>query len=302
MASDRRNRGALLRAQAALSLLEEVVVGRASVTSASSLQSTPATPATPPPLPPGPAPRHVASSGGLRRRFPLALAVGLGGLMLGASVLVFMGVDPGGGEPRRVDLEDGSVVTLQDGADIHAELGEDMRSIELHAGQARFDVAPDPARPFVVRAGAISAQATGTVYSVVRVGETGATVSVEEGGVLVWAAGGREHAVLLRAGGRLTLEPGSLGDAQVPAAGPAMLSLDNQTIDAAARRFNHLNSTRIVIDDPQVGTTRIVGLFKAADPRAFARAAAAVAGGCAVERGQDIVIESGPCPAATRGH
>ena len=70
--------------------------------------------------------------------------------------------------------------------------------------------------PFVVQAGDVYAQATGTVYSVNRVDRTGGRVKVTEGSVLVWAQDERDQAVLLRAGGELTLKPAPRPDEAQP--------------------------------------------------------------------------------------
>ncbi|MFN6936218.1 MAG: hypothetical protein ACK4NZ_13840, partial [Tsuneonella sp.] len=147
----------------------------------------------------------------------------------------------------------------------------------------------------------VYAQATGTVYSVRRVGATGGAVRVDEGSVLVWGRDERDQAVLLHAGGALMLEPGTGHADRVEAARPApppppppelaQISLDNVTIEAAARRFNRINRTQIVITDPAVGQTRIVGLFRANDPERFADAAAAVAGATVEVNGDKIEIK-----------
>ncbi len=92
-------------------------------------------------------------------------------------------------------LRDGSVVTLADGAKIDFALSDRDRKITLLSGAATFKVAKDSSRPFVVRSGDVYAQATGTEYSVRRLGDTGGAVHVKEGSVLVWARDDREQAV-----------------------------------------------------------------------------------------------------------
>jgi transmembrane sensor len=179
------------------------------------------------------------------------------------------------------------VATLGEGAKLEFAMRDGVRKVRLLRGEALFHVAKDRAHPFVIQSGDVYAQATGTVYSVRRVGETGGAVRVQEGSVLVWGRDDREQAVLLHAGGALTLEPGlprpDTDVARVVRPSPpppalAQIALDDVTIAAAAERFNRINRTRIVVD-PAVGQIRIVGLFRANDPERFAQAAAAVAGG-----------------------
>jgi len=188
-------------------------------------------------------------------------------------------------------LRDGSVVTLTEGAQIDFALSDRDRKITLLSGAATFKVAKDPRRPFVVRSGDVYAQATGTEYSVRRLGDTGGAVHVDEGSVLVWARDDREQAVLLHAGGELTLDPGP-GNVAPPLPAPAIaqISLDNVTIASAVARFNKVNRTRIVIEDAGIGAIRIVGLFSAHDPDQFAQAAAIVAGARVIHRQDEIVL------------
>jgi transmembrane sensor len=195
-------------------------------------------------------------------------------------------------------LEDGSVATLQPGARIAFARADGMRKVTLLRGQASFQVAKDKAHPFVVRSGAVYAQATGTVYSVTRVGDTGGAVHVTEGSVLVWARDERDQAVLLYAGGRLTLDPGPQPRAsRVAVARPlpppdlAQFSFDDVSIRSAVARFNRVNSTKIVLASAAIGETRIVGLFSANDPEQFAQAAAALSGGVVEHKGDAIVIK-----------
>lgn len=191
-----------------------------------------------------------------------------------------------------LDLADGSSIALGDGAEVTVQMTDHARTVTLESSQAVFNVAKDAERPFVVRSGEVFAQALGTVYSVTRVGDRGALVSVTEGRVLVWADGKADRAVALVAGDQLTLDP----DAPTPQAqGSGKISLDNESIRSAAERFNRVNRTRIVVEDPAVGDVRIVGLFQADDPEQFAQAAALIAGARVVhEDGRIILRAQGP--------
>ncbi|WP_336961389.1 FecR family protein [Sphingobium aquiterrae] len=198
-----------------------------------------------------------------------------------------------------VTLKDGSIATLRHEAKIEVMLSGDFRRITLLNGEATFKVAKDKARPFVVRSGNVYAQATGTVYSVSRVGLTGGTVKVTEGSVLVWSRDERDQAVLLHAGDAVTLDlgpiqpPASKAMASPPLPPPelAQISLDNVPIKSAVVRFNRVNSTKIMIADPAIGDTRIVGLFGANDVEQFAQAAAILSGGKIEHEKGRIVIK-----------
>lgn len=233
------------------------------------------------------------------------LVAGGGALAASITIMIAFGMQENPELPvtnpnNRVEiLKDGSIATLSHDARIEVAYSPEHRRITLLSGRATFKVAKDKAHPFVVRSGDIYAQATGTVYSVGRVGQTGGAVNVTEGSVLVWAREEREQAVLLHAGGSLTLNPGarprpepSATEAQhLPPPDLAQIWLDDEPISAAVTRFNRINSTKIVIADPEIGDTKIIGLYRAHDPERFARAAAAISGAIAEHENGQIVIK-----------
>lgn len=293
LAADRRHRGAYTRARAVLLAMEEAVIGArpTATTTAPVLVKDDVAPIN---LrrPPRPRPRRMFVGAGLAASFGALIVVG---------TLVAPHSDrPGLAAEHMVKLQDGSVATLQRGARIDVVLSEDARRVTLLSGNATFRVAKDQARPFVVRSGEVYAQATGTVYSVARAGLRGGTVKVTEGSVLVWPRDQREQAILLRAGGSLTLDPAlrtpprlhtmkALSNSPAAPAASAQIALNDTPIRVAVARFNRINSTKIVLADPAIGDIRIVGLFKEDDPDEFARMAAAVSGG-EVQYGQRSIV------------
>src|SRR5262249_12215346 len=66
------------------------------------------------------------------------------------------------GERRGITLVDGSRISLDAASRLTVRYTEALRRLELERGQARFDVARDAARPFVVGARGRSVVATGT--------------------------------------------------------------------------------------------------------------------------------------------
>lgn len=290
--ADGRHRGAYLRARAGLHALERAVLDprRAAVPVRAGV-------------------RWAAPS----RRWTARIAAGAGALAACvAGALLLVDADPSRpavrapiaaapvaqAAPRRQDLGDGSVAWVSPGGQIRVQMLADSRRITLLRGEARFVVAPDHRRPFVVQSGRAFAQATGTIYTVARAGAQGGAVSVQRGSVLVWAGDERDQAVLLHAGDRMTLEPhpaaaSSPAPAPLPSPALAQFAFDNVPIATAVRRFNRVNHVRIRVDDPAIGAATVVGLFRANEPERFAAAAAAVAGGCVTHRGETIVI--GPC-------
>lgn len=313
LAVDPRHRGAFARVRAALHVMEEAVVE--------------ARPAAPSPMP---APAisssdndngdHDAAGGRadvahahapLRKGFfrwggrtvavGAALAASVAALaVVGVPVMAPFRSGELAADEKVVMLQDGSVATLRHNGKLEVELSANFRRVILLSGEATFQVAKDKARPFVVRSGDVYAQATGTVYSVSRVGQTGGRVAVARGSVLVWSRDERDQAVLLHAGDAVTLDLGQPQPAasrtaaavSLPPPDLAQISLDNVPIKSAVIRFNRVNSTKIVIADPAIGETRIVGLFGANDVEQFAQAAAVLSGGRIERAGRVIVIKS----------
>lgn len=88
------------------------------------------------------------------------------------------------GENRTVSLADGSRVTLGGNSELEVEFSERARHVELSRGEALFEVAKDPSRPFKVEAGDATVVAVGTQFNVRR-GSDRVVVAVIEGRVVV---------------------------------------------------------------------------------------------------------------------
>jgi transmembrane sensor len=88
------------------------------------------------------------------------------------------------GEQRVIALSDGSKVQLDSATELSIDYSSHERNLALARGQARFDVAHDAARPFVVAAGAKKVVATGTAFNVDVMGSR-VLVTLIEGDVLV---------------------------------------------------------------------------------------------------------------------
>lgn len=185
------------------------------------------------------------------------------------------------GEVRRIPLQDGSTVTLNSDSVVVVDLDRHQRNVVLERGEALFDVAKDPQRPFVVHAGSGQVTAVGTSFSVQRVRGDQLRVLVREGVVKVAEA--RSAPVRVVANSAAIARPGAAIDvAPMPEAElrrrlvwrDGMIAFDGDTLAQAAAEFARYSDTRILIDDPQVAGRRVVGLYSATDPAGFARAVA----------------------------
>jgi transmembrane sensor len=90
----------------------------------------------------------------------------------------------GVGEQRVVRLDDGTRLSLNSGTHVRITYSDSERRVELARGEAYFEVAHNPARPFIVTAGNHQVIAIGTTF-VVRYETAQTAVTLLEGRVAV---------------------------------------------------------------------------------------------------------------------
>lgn len=184
------------------------------------------------------------------------------------------------GARRTLALPDGSRVELNTATVVRADLDAARREIWLDRGEAYFEVAHAPERPFVVHAGSRTITVLGTKFSVRRDGER-VSVAVVEGRVRIepTGPGGGERSATI-AGGDLAIAQGpstlvAANSAERVESGLAwrrgVLTFDHATLAEAAAEFNRYNVRQIVIGDPETAGIRIGGTFEADNVDAFVR-------------------------------
>jgi transmembrane sensor len=189
------------------------------------------------------------------------------------------------GELRTINLSDGSRVSLNTGTRVVVDYRRGERRVRLEQGEAFFEVAKNPERPFLVTAGDETVRALGTAFLVKRSGEDVA-VTLVEGKVEVRAQGARKvlSKAVLTPGQRLTVqhENGLAYDRPAIEAVTAWRRgeavFDNATLLSAAAELNRYGMNRVVVADPEVGSLRISGVFSTRDPAEFAAVASQVHG------------------------
>jgi transmembrane sensor len=210
------------------------------------------------------------------------------------------------GEIRQVPLNDGSRVTLDTASRIDVEYEAQARIVRLESGEALFEVAKDPKRPFVVRAGNIRVRAVGTAFLVRRRSDDDVDVTVTKGTVDVWYEARRpEAAVRLKAGaatslrGKTIAPPQDLTALQLERAidwKSGVVDLNGRTLGEAAAEINRYNRRSVEIPDPRLAAQTLVGNVSTSDPVAFAEAAAAMFDARVRNEGDRIILESLPVP------
>lgn len=212
----------------------------------------------------------------------VVLAIGAGVYLATSGMFPFNGYRTEVGALQAVPLEDGSRVTLNTDSALRVSLGKDERRIELQKGEAYFEVAKDPSRPFVVAAGDRRVVAVGTKFSVRR-DPNGVQVIVTEGTVRIEqedrAGSAGADAVLLSAGTIARSQDSSVLVERKPLEQAEQrlswrtgtLTFRETSLADAAAEFNRYNDRKIVIRDPAVAGIRIGGVFGITQLEAFAR-------------------------------
>lgn len=199
----------------------------------------------------------------------LALAASLAAVAgLGAYALAPVGLladhRTAAGEQRTVTLKDGSSLLLNTASAVSVEFDAARRRITLHGGEVYLEVAKDPARPFVVEAGAGRIEVLGTAFAVRRSGED-TRVIVTENRVTVSAPGGRPTVVM--AGQEVRVTAAGLGAVEPSDAGAALawrrgrLVFDTQLLGEVLSELERYRKGRIVIVDSGLAELPVTGSF-----------------------------------------
>lgn len=216
-------------------------------------------------------PRRIAAAAAV-------LAVIVVGAVIAGSRFAGSTYGTGVGERRHVELADGSSIDLDTDSKVRVRLDASKRSITLERGQALFDVAHDPTRPFVVAAGQTRVEALGTRFDVRR-GARDVRVTLINGKVAV-----QDASPLSR--GEWTLAPGQQITTGGKAAAPVAVDANAVTswttgrlifrrlpLAAAIDEANRYSRRKIILDaDSEIAATPVNGVFDAGDTDALAAA------------------------------
>jgi transmembrane sensor len=213
------------------------------------------------------------------------------------------------GERQTAVLADGSTISLDADSRVDVLFNNQRRELILVRGRAKFDVARDALRPFTVDADGQTIVATGTAFSVEKVGGD-VQVLLYHGSVSVIdrapiapgrPAGLRE--TILSAGEAVTLS--SRQDvASVPEVRPfpvgtsigwekGALAFDDEPLAVAVERMNRYSDHVVVPANEEVGALRVTGVFRAGDTAAFVEGVTALHGLRPVESGRQITLVKG---------
>ena len=190
------------------------------------------------------------------------------------------------GERNSIPLSDGSLMELNTSTTARVAFTETRREVVLLRGQAAFNVATEPDRPFVVLAGDRRITAIGTEFEV-RVEDDDVAVTLLEGRVEVAQLRAPEsgpgrvesvETVSLEPGQRLSVRDGLTEHVEADALERAMswregwLRFENDTLHDVIIEINRYSHRQFRLESPDLGELRVSGSFRAGSVESFASA------------------------------
>lgn len=199
-------------------------------------------------------------------------------------------------ELRQVTLDDGTLVHLSANSAIDVAYAPGQRLVRLLAGEAFFEVTPNPLRPFVVDAGEVDATVLGTAFDM-RLMAQGAVVAVEHGRVAVsHPASGTSTGHPLQAGDWAevsrsgTVARGRMAPEQVAAWRQGKLVVDEAAVGDVIDQLRRYYPGTIVVMAPGLSSRHVTGVYRLDDPESAVRAIAEAHGAIARQIGPGLVI------------
>ncbi len=175
----------------------------------------------------------------------------------------------GTGEVKTVTLEDGSRIQLNADTAIAKNYAGGRRYLTLLKGEAWFEVASDPSRPFAVAAAGGETTAFGTSFDIATVNAR-TEVTVTEHRVMVAAAG---QTVAVEAGQQTAYGPGvspmaphSVDAESETAWRRGFLIFQDRPLGDVIAAIGHYHHGFCLIIDPSIRSRRVTGVFRTAEP------------------------------------
>lgn len=176
------------------------------------------------------------------------------------------------GEQKPVTLDDGSRIILNTQSALAVDFSGNQRRVQLLKGEAWFDVVSDATRPFIVETEKGSVEVTGTQFNV-RLQESGALVSLDEGEVQLRTLGSdQQNIVVLEPGqqARLSLlgisNPQPFDPTVVKAWQRGQFVFYKAPLSEVVMTLNRYRSGQIFITDDQLNNLKVSGVFSTENP------------------------------------
>jgi transmembrane sensor len=223
------------------------------------------------------------------------------------------------GEQRTVPLDDGSRIALNSNSKVKIEFTAERRTVRLLRGEAFFEVAHNQERPFVVIAGDNQVTAVGTAFEV-RYEPDHIDVTLVEGKVNVTSAVeplelpasisssktglGRlsSSGYAMTAGERLRVAKGGPAKIDAPRVDAVTawrrgeVMLDDTPLTDAVAEMNRYSKSALVIDESNIATLHVSGIYHTGDSEGFAQTVANLYGLKVTQEGGQIHLRTATRP------
>lgn len=187
------------------------------------------------------------------------------------------------GERSTFTMKDDSVVTLNTDSKIRVRYSQSTRMIDLVRGEAFFEVAKNPDRPFEVNAGTAKVTALGTAFNIYRK-KRGADITVTEGVIRVTElgdTGNRAPAIevlhvneYIRATDSGLEATDSVDTTSLIAWQSGKLIAKEMTVRDLVEQLARYQKTRILLSDGDIAAMTISGVFELDQPQSMMNALA----------------------------
>jgi transmembrane sensor len=184
----------------------------------------------------------------------------------------------GTGEQREISLEDGSRVLLNTNSALSVAFEDNRRIVELQYGQARFTVAKDSNRPFIVTSHGLATKALGTVFDIYDPENGNLDITVQEHAVAVTLADSangqaQQTPVVVQEGQQLSYQDGkelmqpAMADLNTLTAWQQQkLLISDRPLSELITQLNRYRNGRIYLGDAELANTRVSGVFSLQNP------------------------------------
>ncbi len=185
-------------------------------------------------------------------------------------------------------LDDGSEIEINRGAEVKEAYTPSERRVFLIKGEANFDVAKDPDRPFIVNVAGVDIRAVGTRFSV-NLAKDGVDVIVTEGRVQVkpslpklaselplpeaFLAFGQRAKVTLNQES-MEVSVSTIGAAEIEEVHrwqPRLLDYDQILLGEIVKEFNRSNPIQVALSDPSLENISLSSSFWSDNVEGFVR-------------------------------
>ena len=209
----------------------------------------------------------------------------MGGLLLfvvrGASP-AYAEVSNSGRAVRTVRLADGTIVALDRNTSLSVLITQGSRRIRFQSGRARFDVANDPATPFVVELRGGTVRSTGSEFDLVADADGMRVIALRGTASLSSSDAPQASDIGLVAGQAMRFYDGKLAPISIsrderlwPA---SRMAFDNTPLADVIAAANKIGTPPIRFASAEIGRLRVTAVLDLRDTRALARKLSATFG------------------------